>query len=121
MQRFRIWTSVCLALVGCGQIAGDAANPAAQKAASSEKGARPHASKRSAGPSGIEVVADIRKRVADENMSISALNVRISAASGTLTLRGPVDTDDEKKRIEEIAKDVAGETTIESLLTVKRR
>jgi hyperosmotically inducible periplasmic protein len=122
MKTITIWTSLCLALVGCGHAAGAAKKPGARDGASSDTETRAHASNdEDGGPSGIEVAADIRSRVADENMSISALNVRISSRDGKVSLRGSVDSEAEKQRIEEIAQDAAGGMAMESQLTVRGR
>ena len=48
--------------------------------------------------------AQIRKEIsAEKNMSVNARNVRIITIDGRVTLRGPVDTDEEKRVIGEIA------------------
>ncbi len=68
----------------------------------------------------IGITADIRKRVVDTKMSVNAQNVKIITQDGKVTLRGPVKTADEKKRIEEIARAVAGENNVDSQLEVEQ-
>lgn len=68
----------------------------------------------------IGITADIRKRVVDTKMSVNAQNVKIITQDGKVTLRGPVKTADEKKRIEEIARSVAGENNVDSQLEVEQ-
>ena len=68
----------------------------------------------------IGITAEIRKRVVDTQMSVNAQNVKIITQDGKVTLRGPVKTADEKKRIEEMARSVAGETNVQSQLEVEQ-
>ncbi len=68
----------------------------------------------------IGITADIRKRVVDTKMSVNAQNVKIITQDGKVTLRGPVKTADEKSRIEEIARSVAGENNVDSQLEVEQ-
>ena len=52
----------------------------------------------------ISATAQIRKEIlADGNMSINAKNCKIITRDGRVTLRGPVNNEDEKNRIAEIA------------------
>jgi osmotically-inducible protein OsmY len=67
----------------------------------------------------IKITADIRKRVVDTKMSVNAQNVKIITQNGKVTLRGPVKTENEKQRIEEIAVAVAGADKVDSQLEVK--
>jgi len=66
----------------------------------------------------IRITADIRKQVVDTKMSVNAQNVKIITQDGKVTLRGPVNTEAEKQRIEEIATTVAGANKVESHLEV---
>ena len=68
----------------------------------------------------IGITANIRKSVVDTKMSINAQNVKIITQDGTVTLRGPVKTQEEKDRIEEIARSVAGVKTVDSQLEVEK-
>ena len=67
----------------------------------------------------IDVTANIRKRVVDTNLSVNAQNVKIITQDGKVTLRGPVNSDDEKKQVEEIAHSVAGADKVDSQLEVQ--
>ena len=69
----------------------------------------------------IKTTADIRKRVVAEKMSTDAHNVKIITQDGKVTLRGPVKTEDEKKKIDEIAADVAGADKVDSQLEVIKK
>ena len=70
--------------------------------------------------SDIATTSRIRKAiVADKTMSVSARNVKIITVHGRVTLRGPVKSEDEKRRIEEIARSVSGADNVESELELK--
>jgi len=61
----------------------------------------------------------IRKAlVSDKSLSTYAHNVKIIATNGTVTLRGPVRSEDEKAAIEAKAKGIAGVTDVRNELTV---
>lgn len=67
----------------------------------------------------VRVAAAVRKAlVADGSLSTSAQNVKLVAAKGTVTLRGPVKTEAEKSRVEAIAKGVAGVTSVQNQLDI---
>lgn len=53
------------------------------------------------------------------DFSMAAKNVKIITDNGTVTLRGPVNTDNEKTGIETIAKNVAGDGHVNDQLEVK--
>ena len=67
----------------------------------------------------IGITANIRKSVVDTKMSTNAQNVKIITQDGNVTLRGPVKTQEEKNRIEEIARSVAGVKAVDSQLEVE--
>lgn len=67
----------------------------------------------------IGITASIRKSVVDTKMSTNAHNVKIITQNGVVTLRGPVKTQEEKNRIEEIARSVAGVKSVDSQIEVE--
>jgi osmotically-inducible protein OsmY len=68
----------------------------------------------------IRVAAAVRKAiVADSSLSTSARNLKLVAAKGTVTLRGPVKDEAEKARVEAIAKGVAGVTAVQNQLDIE--
>jgi hyperosmotically inducible periplasmic protein len=68
----------------------------------------------------IEASAQIRREItASENLSVNAQNVKIITNKGMVTLRGPVDNDEEKKRIGLIANRIAGSQNVENQIEVK--
>jgi hyperosmotically inducible protein len=68
----------------------------------------------------LEISANIRKAiVADDSLSLNAHNVKIITNGGTVTLRGPVKSAQEKAAVEAKAKQVAGVQRVESFLEVE--
>lgn len=71
-------------------------------------------------PEDLKITQDIRKAVmADDSLSMTAKNVKIITAAGKVTLRGPVNTADEKKKIAELAKANAGKAEVVDQLEIK--
>jgi hyperosmotically inducible protein len=71
-------------------------------------------------PADIKMTADIRKMVVnDGSLSMTAKNVKIITIDGKVTLRGPVQTPQEKATIESHAKQ-AGAKSITNELEVKK-
>ena len=73
-------------------------------------------------PERIEVTREIRQRLMDnDNLSTTAQNIAvITTDDGRVTLRGEVETNNEKNTVAEIAKSVAGNTNVENELRVER-
>jgi osmotically-inducible protein OsmY len=66
-----------------------------------------------------ELTRQIRKAiVSDKSLSTQAHNVKILTKDGTVTLKGQVKTDEEKKAVEDKASTVAGNGKVTSELTV---
>lgn len=68
----------------------------------------------------VRITADIRKRVVDTRLSVDAQNAKIITQDGRVTLRGPVSTAEERRQIEQIATQVAGEGNVTNELEVKQ-
>lgn len=68
--------------------------------------------------SDVEKTTNIRKSITDGDFSVNARNVKIITMDGKVTLRGPVDTQDEKDRIGAIAVKVAGANNVVNELEV---
>ena len=74
------------------------------------------------GKSDIGITAEIRKAIVkDGAMSMAAKNVKIVTTKGKVTLRGTVTSDDEKSKVEAIAKRVAGDAQVDNQLEVKTK
>jgi osmotically-inducible protein OsmY len=71
-------------------------------------------------PEDLKLVQNIRHAVVKEkSLSMTAKNVKIITAGGQVTLRGPVNTAEEKKKIEDLAAAAAGKDKVVSQLEVK--
>lgn len=83
-------------------------------------GATRTAQKQSNSPADRKLVANIRGAVVrDRTLSTAAHNVKIVASGGAVTLRGPVRSADESAKIEALAQQAAGVTSVENKLDVK--
>ncbi|HVR34382.1 MAG TPA: PRC-barrel domain-containing protein [Methylomirabilota bacterium] len=72
-------------------------------------------------PADIRTTASIRKEiVAADNMSVNAKNVKIITKDGRVTLRGAVNSAEEKRLIGEIANGIARAANVDNQLEVKR-
>jgi len=70
----------------------------------------------------LHLTQQIRKAImADKSLSTNAKNIKIITANGRVTLRGPVNTPQEKATIEAKAQHIAGVTNVESQLEVRRQ
>lgn len=68
----------------------------------------------------IDTTKRIRQSiVANKSLSTNAHNVKVITTSGHVTLRGPVESQEEKRAIEEIATGVATSANVDSQLEVK--
>jgi sporulation protein YlmC with PRC-barrel domain len=69
--------------------------------------------------SDIDTTAQIRKEViATDGMSLNGRNIKIITMNGHVTLRGPVDTADEKRQIGDIADRIAQSSNVDNQLEV---
>lgn len=68
----------------------------------------------------VDTTAQIRKEiVAGKNMSVNARNVKVITNKGKVTLRGPVNSAEEKRLIGEIAERIARPGNVDNQLEVK--
>jgi hyperosmotically inducible protein len=68
-----------------------------------------------------QTTAKIRKAiVGDKDLSTYAHNVKIITVNGEVTLKGPVQTDEEKQKVVSLASDVVPADKIVNELTVKQ-
>ena len=69
----------------------------------------------------IEVTAGIRRAVVeDSSLSTSAHNIKIVTNGNVVTLRGPVESADEKKRVESLAVKAATGKQVRNELSISR-
>lgn len=70
--------------------------------------------------SDIDTTAKIRREIVDQKgLSVNAQNVKIITNNGRVTLRGPVDTAEEKRMIGEIATGIATSEQTDNQLEVR--
>lgn len=68
----------------------------------------------------IDLVAHVRKAIMkDGSLSTNAHNVKIVAASGVVTLRGPVRNDTERSKVEALASGVDGVQRVDNQLDIQ--
>jgi len=73
-------------------------------------------------PADLKTTQAIRRAVMkDDGLSMTAKNIKIITANGQVTLRGPVNTAEEKAQIDQLAKSAAGAAKIENQLEVKSK
>ena len=66
-----------------------------------------------------QTTAAIRRAVVgDDSLSMTAKNIKIITAGDTVTLRGPVQTAEEKTKIQQLAQSAAGGAKIDNQLEV---
>jgi osmotically-inducible protein OsmY len=67
-----------------------------------------------------KITADIRRAIVkDSSLTMTAKNVKIITAGGTVTLRGPVNSAEEKTKIEQLATAAANGAKIDNQLEIK--
>ena len=80
------------------------------------------AGEQSTAKSDVELTREIRQAVVkDDSLSMLAHNVKIVAANGAVTLRGPVNTEQEKVAIASKAQAIAGSNKVDNQLEVKNQ
>lgn len=68
----------------------------------------------------LRITAHIRKNlVRDKSLSVNAQNVKIISRNGVVTLRGPVETETESKKLQEIAQKTRGVVQVDNQLEHK--
>ena len=71
-------------------------------------------------PEDVRVTADIRRAIVkDSSLSVTAQNIKIITVNARVTLLGPVNTAEEKTKIAQLAKSVAGNARVDNQLEVK--
>jgi hyperosmotically inducible protein len=80
----------------------------------------PTADQATNGKSDRQIMADIRKSITgDKSLSTYGHNVKVISQHGKVTLKGPVHTEEEKTAIESKAAQIAGDSNVNSEITVK--
>lgn len=103
--------------------ASTAGAPAADNTAVNERDKSSHSMTSTDQPNDsadIRLAAAVRKAIVDDkSLSTTGHNVKLVAAKGTVTLRGPVQNDAEKAKVAQIAAGVAGVSRVDNQIDVK--
>ncbi len=68
----------------------------------------------------LQITREIRQAIADDrSLSVNAKNVKIITIGGTVTLRGPVESEDEKTSIEQTAAATVDVKHVDNQLEIK--
>lgn len=109
--------------LGVAAVAADEKKPAADNTDKNQRdrsGETKTPGDQSNSPEDLKITQTIRQAVVkDGSLTMTAKNVKIITAGGMVTLRGPVDTAEEKVKIEKLAKATAGDSKVDSQLEVK--
>jgi hyperosmotically inducible periplasmic protein len=119
---------LCLALgTGCGKAdekqssATDADNTARNAEKAPEALAETDPLDQSESEADLRISASIRESVVrDKALSADAHNIKIMTRDGKVTLRGPVETEREKSKIEAYAKLATGVDSVNNMLEVEK-
>lgn len=120
MRNIAVLGCLLFALNGMGVDAKEAPNAdnSAQNAGAERKDAVT-AEKQDNKKSNVEILAQIRKTIVDDNgLSMNAKNAKILFKNGLVTLKGPVDSEAEKSRVEELAKTCSSVSSVKNMLTI---
>ncbi len=121
MPHMLLKTSLALAIfVSIGPLPVSRAAAQAVDNSAQNKGQLNTADKQSNAASDRRTAAQVRKAlIADKGLSTYAHNVKVLVADGTVTLKGPVKSDDEKQKVAADAASVVSADKIANQLTVK--
>jgi len=82
--------------------------------------AEPTADQQKENKSDRELARSIRRAIVeDKSLSTYAHNIKVIAENGSITLKGPVHSEEEKKAVEAKAAEVAGNKSVKSEISVK--
>ena len=125
MKKIALTLVLSSALLGLGTVtmAQDAKPVAPDNSAVNVRDRDPNAmtaGEQSSAKSDVELTREIRQAVVkDDSLSTLAHNVKIVAANGAVTLRGPVNSEQEKVAIASKAQAIAGPNKVDNQLEVK--
>jgi hyperosmotically inducible periplasmic protein len=127
LKRIALTLILSSALLGLGTVTMAQDSPAAapDNSAVNVRDRAPRAmtaGQQSNAKSDVEITREIRRAVVtDHSLSMLAHNVKIVSANGSVTLRGPVKTEEEKTAIASKAQAIAGAGKVDDQLEVKGR
>ena len=117
---------ISLALTLCGSVLGvcqNTASPQPDNTKVNERDRNPNqttADQQKENRSDRDITQQIRKAIeSDKSLSTYAHNVKIVTENGTVTLKGPVRSEEEKKAVETKAAEVAGQDKVTNQIEIK--
>lgn len=117
---------ISLALTLCGSVLGvgqNTASPQPDNTKVNERDRNPNqttADQQKENRSDRDITQQIRKAIeSDKSLSTYAHNVKIVTENGTVTLKGPVRSEEERKAVEAKAAEVAGQDKVTNQIEVK--
>lgn len=129
-----IWVGLLLALSGCERSADrapqegsgeprlESAKPAADNTDRNERDRESNAltpGDQGEGEADRKMTQDIRQSIMQQDaLSMNARNVKVITRDGVVTLRGPVDSAEEKARIADLARNTSGVKRVDNQLEV---
>ena len=121
---FQMFLFMCLlSLVSSTANAQDSTVPAADNTKVNQRDkdkAQPTADQQKDNQPDREIARKIRRSIVqDKTLSSYAHNVKVIAQNGTVTLKGPVRSDEEKTAVEAKAAEIAGADKVNSQLEIK--
>jgi hyperosmotically inducible periplasmic protein len=128
MKKLFLQSLCVLMLIGCGvAYAQDASQSQSQadntKANAADRdSSAPTADQQRGNASDLKLTQQIRRAITKDNsLSTYAHNVKIIVQNGTVTLKGPVRSDDEKQAVEAKAAQIAGADKVKDELEVAQK
>ena len=122
MKRFTL-SFLCVSALVLSAMAQDASPPATDNTAKNQRdrsGDTQTSGDQSNDSAATQTTAAIRRAVVgDDSLSTTAKNIKIVTAGDTVTLRGPVNTAEEKTKIEQLAQSAASNIKIDNQLEVR--
>jgi hyperosmotically inducible protein len=118
-----ILTLACLSAFSLAALAADDEKAKADNSATNERdrsGETKTSGDQSNSSADLKITQAVRQALMkDSELSTTAKNIKIITANGQVTLRGPVKTEQEKAKIDQIARSAAGGAQIDDQLDVK--
>jgi hyperosmotically inducible protein len=123
-MKIKLLTLASVAVLGLTAFAADAPKPDAdntRKNAADKTGGTATPIDQSNAPADLKITQAIRQAIVkDKSLTMTAKNVKIITANGNVVLRGPVNSAEEKSKIETVAKTAAGESAkVDNQLEIK--
>lgn len=122
-MKLTLLTLACSGAICLARLLADDKTPPVDNTAKNEldrSGETKTSGDQSNSPEDVRITADIRRAIVkDSSLSVTAQNIKIITVNAKVTLRGPVNTAEEKTKIAQIAKSVAGNPSVDNQLEIK--